>query len=152
MCTSLFSVTISLYTPRECTVKYSPCSKEILNSLISVFNCLEWYNDGSQPKNRSWSNFFLFLSFLVLVLISTHIEWVSVSRMRDFFYYQGISSEISLCRIQSLEWCTASMPISLDTKTTRPGKEGGENCRPCKYEGDGIHFKNPRICPILVLQ
>ena len=61
--------------------------------------------------------------------ISTHIERVSVSSN-----YQRISSERSLCRIQSLKWCTASMPINQDRKPTRPGIGGGANLRPYKYE------------------
>ena len=40
-------------------------------------------SDGSQQKNMPRSNLFLFLSVLVLVLISTHIERVSVSPVRD---------------------------------------------------------------------
>ena len=36
-----------------CTVKYTPCSKEILKSLNSVFHCWEWYSHF-WPYPKSW--------------------------------------------------------------------------------------------------
>ena len=38
------TVSLVCILPRKCTAKYTPCLKQILKSVISIFHCWEWNN------------------------------------------------------------------------------------------------------------